>query len=267
MSSIRFQIGPLLFVWAVMPRFFSALEKTGFLRIEIAGKSYNFNLSDIDSGSFRLASCLASMVMPAAGGEGMENAQANYPSSYRQEINGLRRQLNGLREENKRLSGLLKHGSGALTPAPDSGASEEIAALSSRVLGLEKENNGLRTKLDAAQRTGTDTAELESLKSENTKLQLALLEVQPDASALQVLQGKVKTLQAENDSLKYSLEDSGEAEDTAQIKTLKAENERLQANLAAQAEATVLADALKVQVEALNEEKDSLSKKTGACAK
>lgn len=52
--------------------FYRALVKTGFLRTEINGQNYNFNLSDIDAGKEKLATCLSQIGMPVAdsGGAG-----------------------------------------------------------------------------------------------------------------------------------------------------------------------------------------------------
>ena len=218
--------------------FFSALERTGLLRIEIAGKSYNFDLSDIESGSFSLATCLTTMIMPAAGGESGGVIQANVPASYRQEINSLRHQLNDLRDENNRLSGLLDKKQETLALAPIEVENLEITELSNKVFLLEKENVLLQSDIKKAKSykmSESDLLSLSTLREQNLKLESALSLANTSKVDLQVLKSKISGLETEN--------------------------KILQASIDKQSKSAVFVEDMKAQIKIVNESKNLLQKK------
>ena len=64
--------------------FFNALDKTGYLRVEFGGNSYNFDLSDVGVGQAKLASCLNGAPAQVDDGEdfGGQTASASGSSSF-----------------------------------------------------------------------------------------------------------------------------------------------------------------------------------------
>ncbi len=229
--------------------FFKALEKTGFLRVEINGQSYHFNISDLSDGQSKLESCMVSMVMPAAGDEtdmameggvltpGPESvgaAPAADLSSYRQEINTLRRQIANLTKQNESLSGQAG--------VPVSG---DLTVLSSRIETLTAEKKVLEQQLAAANepklttiRPNEDVVELESLRKENLRLKAELQTDQPSADVLADYQLQIEGLKSENKRLLASVaevKDAGGGLQSAalegRVRELEAENAALNAQV------------------------------------
>ncbi|MCB1650429.1 MAG: hypothetical protein KDI46_00075, partial [Alphaproteobacteria bacterium] len=177
--------------------FFSALEKTGFLRAEIDGSSYMFNLSSIDEGQNKLETCLKqaeqvrqAMAVPPPVVEKMSvntlGAENNLESSFKAEIAGLQSQIATLHRENEQLKSDIRSGEDLLAQAqaaakvqeaqapaqvvPVAGQPEaqadrqnaqaEIKQLTGKLLGLTSENNALRSQLnDALARADTVNAQ------------------------------------------------------------------------------------------------------------
>ncbi len=214
--------------------FFTALEKTGFLRVGIEGNSYNFNLADINEGSFKLNSCVATMVMPAAGdemddGQPLEVAQENSGGgNYRYEINMLRKQMGEMKSENARLADLIEGGAHVGVPVVDVEAqvpviddimpqevaatdlqSQEIEELSTQIQALKNENVTLQKQMELA--TKDDSAlqeELQKLLTNNTRMSARLEALQSNKLTTIRPEGRpdgFAVLKAENASLKKQL--------------------------------------------------------------
>ena len=236
--------------------FFSALNKTGFLRVEIDGSSYSFNVAEIDAGQTKLNACLVSNIFPAAGDEApLETAQASGgDSDYRREINQLRKQLADIRAENTRLSDLIDQGTPAVSDAEGDGAAEIVDSqgeslkdLETRVSELESINAELKEKAEAATQNENDLqGEVEKLLSDNKRI----------ASQLEALQSNELTTVRTQDE-----EKSAEAEVSTlreEIETFKQENEALQKQILEGKEQLLLSDGMKAQVMKLEEEKSQL---------
>lgn len=231
--------------------FFAALEKTGMLRVEVAGQSYHFSLSDFDAGQGRLDACVASMIMPAAGEEAgapVSQVAVGGGDSYRQEINALRRQIADLTRKNEEAAKAA--GGGGIPPVTAD------PALAEQLAGLQRQNGELLGKLEAAQanlktfealrQTGeSDKKSLEALRAENDQLKSGLASLQqksnaaPDEGRVSALQKEVDALKAENWKLGEAL--SGQAQSVKAGAETQAEADRLRAqnrDLAAQVEET-----------------------------
>lgn len=266
--------------------FFTALDKTGYLRIEFGGQSYNFDLSDIDDGHTKLETCVASMISPAAGDEEpvTQQAAASSDSSYRTEINNLRSQLQQLRDENQRLQNVS---SGApVVPAPVTSeplspepvvmpAKENLVAiehLTTRITALEQENQGLKSSLAQAnssaaaapRRSPEDLKMIESLKQENASLQAAVQSKESAATEARALSDEIARLKDDNRRLQQIADGAasktaaeGAANDQAVAK-LAAENARLEEQLALKSADAGQIDVLKQKLAALEAENKSL---------
>ncbi len=173
--------------------FFQALEKTGSLRAEIDGETYNFNLADIDKGQGKLDSCLAEAMAPKA----------------------------------------PQHASGSITPFPreDGGVTEKIASLEAENRDLRAqvsvEQGGGPVDL------GSSRHEVESLRKENMALNERMQASQAGGHIDPQVQQELKRLQHENDKLSAIVSASTSSDGSAAgiLQGLAAENQRLQASL------------------------------------
>ena len=221
--------------------FFGALEKTGHLRVEADGQSYSFNLADIDTGQFRLDSCIASMIVPAAGDESPEplvQAQAGQPSTtaYKQDVNGLRRQIQDLKEENLKLSNLLSQSAPAAA-MPSGPSAEEVAAaaaLSDRVDELQTENQVLRDNLEYMKKSNAMTTVRDESAGQNAQ------DTAENAAKVAALNAEIAQLKADNLKLQNVSAVGGDS--SAALAALQAENAGLKERLEkAQAEVAIAA--------------------------
>lgn len=210
--------------------FFDALEKTGYLRAEIEGRSYNFDLADIEQGQGQLSACVANLVMPAAGEE-----EAASGDAYREEINALRRQVEALRQQNDGLRQAAQEGAASFSNDPeqdkalealkaenarlkevvqdyssgDAHDKERIAALETRAQALEAENRALSGDIE---RSRSDTQahfemEMQRYQDENAALKGRLDEKSEEEGArLTSLQDDLEVSRRDNEALKARLE-------------------------------------------------------------
>ncbi len=223
--------------------FFSSLEKTGVLRVEMNGKSYHFNVSDVQAGQTKLDSCVVSMVMPAAGDEmggGMDMAEgaltpAPSPaapsgdvSGYKAEINSLRREVKALKAKNESMT------------TPDIGGNAEAQMLSKRIESLATENQALQKKLDIALEPRVETVlpegaspELTELRQENLRLKAELQTANPEASNVAEYKAQLETLKSENRRLQTALSQvpEGNTQDSSQLNARLSELETQNAEL------------------------------------
>jgi hypothetical protein len=233
-------------------KFFMALETTGYLRIEAAGKSYNFNLADIDVGQTKLVSCLDSIDEP----ESMEQASAAPDDgSVHSEIETLRRDVQGLRKENKRLENFVEK-----TANPDDDVAEEM---SNEANTLERENKQLRSKtgVSAGQVDGGEI-QANHLTRENRRLQNELAALSLGGEDNVVVHEKITTLEQQNQALRSDLSKGPDTKEwrqsQAELFTIKQENERLQRLLAEKSGSMALVENLESQVHSLQSENKKL---------
>lgn len=244
------------------PSFFGAMERTGLLRIEVAEKSFHFNVSDIDTGQSQLDACIASAVMPAAGDESpvvsagagstissadLEARVADATKSFRSEINNLRKQINTLKERNTALQTQLKSSGEGVSEV-----SSSVTQLSAELRKLEDENVLLKRRLAEAQTTAVvepDTeslseisklqAELEQIRREKLTLEAKLQSGESDSEQILVLMDQVKELKSANRQLEAAIaspvssgvDDAAVAELESQVSALEDENERLSSDI------------------------------------
>ncbi|MEZ5813734.1 MAG: hypothetical protein R3E13_03285 [Alphaproteobacteria bacterium] len=236
--------------------FFKALDRTGLLRVEVDGRSYHFNMSDIDAGQAKLDACVASMVMPAAGDEALTPApggggestgagQQVYNAQQRQEINALRREIADLTQKNEALKLRLD--------TRESGASEasrSVSQLAQDLRVLEDRNAQLKRELDAAHADLVKAGELAvpadegagaqigALRSENMRLRAEAETAKSARKDLAALEAEFEVLKTQNASLRSSLDarkgDEGVVRELRmQVAALEAENAQMDAKVAA----------------------------------
>lgn len=222
-------------------KFFEALNKTGYLRIEAGGGTYSFNLSDMDAGQESLGSCLAALTDPAAGDDDGGRLEA------------LQQDIEGLRSENKRLSGL----------ASRSGAGDDVIIrdISRDAGALETANRNLRSQAMSGMSAGEAMGETEraaNVREQNGQLRAAVIEASAAQRDLENMQYKLVSLQQENERLSSDLNNSrsrGELQSTrSELYVLKEENGRLQKLLEQKAGSPVVVEALQNRVVSLEEE-------------
>ncbi len=203
--------------------FFTALQKTGLLRIESGAQSYNFNVSDIDSGQEELSACVAQMALPAAGGEAVDGGgsveSASETESYRQEINTLRRQLTALQTTHDALKKQTESMAeavpvGAPAPAPDVKGAEPVpdlkaVELAEQLKTVQGENESLKARLQRLNveggRVETLQATVDSLNAEKQALEKTAQEKEALAGQARAVQARVAALQTQVQGLEQKL--------------------------------------------------------------
>jgi hypothetical protein len=230
--------------------FFKALDQTGFLRVEVGGKSYHFSIADISDGRGRLDGCIAAMVMPAAGDE-LESAAltpepsvsgakpAQNASQARLQIEDLQAQIAGLKQQNRKLGQSLS--SVGAPPEPSSAVSE----LSTQLKTLGDENETLRQQLEAAKapspvttiRSEQDPA-TEDLVAENLRLKAQIQTLKPGDEEIASLESQIDELKIRNADLQQKIQKVDSANTDAEnfarkIEELSAQNAALEEEIAA----------------------------------
>ena len=205
--------------------FFNALSRTGLLRVEVGNQSFHFNVSDIDKGQSNLDSCVANMIMPAAGDEGPLTpgapVVADAGASYRSEINGLRGQISRLKSENESLK--IQMQTRTDSAAETSGS---VAQLAAQIRQLEDENATLKSQAQLANAAATsveasaeDSVEIAELRAENVRLKAELQTVQPQEETLVGLETEIQALKAQNEKLEMAANE--QSDDSAQVAALQ----------------------------------------------
>lgn len=253
--------------------FFEALQETGFLRVAFGDKSYHFDLSDIDTGQAKLATCIGSEIQPAAGDEEYFPEVNEASASDMVPVEGepedadfqrMRDHIAKLQSDNRRMTGKLTQVENDSIPEGDSSALNERLAL------LEQENHDLKAKLSAAKkgdreslRSKKDIETIERLKTENQQLSAALDTAQQGDIQGEVLNDQVVALQEENKRLRngdVSVDTSGV--DPNDILSLIQENERLKEQLTLSSADAERGDTLRSIIDNLEKENEAL--KSGA---
>ncbi|MGB4106249.1 MAG: hypothetical protein WBK55_00455 [Alphaproteobacteria bacterium] len=247
--------------------FFNAIEKTGFLRVAFGDKAYHFDLSDIDTGQEKLASCVAATIMPAAGYEDHYAAAAPVEAvesengEFERDVNDLRRQLAKLQSDNRRMTGRAEAAASGGEVDPE------------RVAMLEQENRDLQNKLrdinngnTESIRSKKDVLTIERLRMENEQLSAALETQQAGDIQGEVLYEQVAALQEENERLHGNQTVEGDASgvDPDDILSLIQENERLKEEITLKSADSDRGDALRAIIDRLEQENAEL--KTGTVA-
>lgn len=195
--------------------FMDALERTGQLRLEVAGESFVFNMADIDAGKIQLSSCLANL-------EELEEA-APVESV---EVAALRDDVEALRGRNDDLREMLAN----IEPAAGGGEvskreQKKIAKLNKKIDALEHENTALVA--------GSQGGDVSALRSENALLQSRIDELLQTGDVAGEFNVQLSRLERENEALRTELDmayaqDVKPAED---YKALKQENRQMKAAL------------------------------------
>ena len=248
--------------------FMRALGKTGFLRTEIDGEGYNFNLSDIDKAKRNLERCLANLTVPEQEipvAEVVEPVEAVEPMklkadetfqvAYEAEIEELKQEMIVLGNENAKLQGMLEE---ARRPSSQEQEFEtklaEVAALNKQIEELEQMNSDLFDLEDKNGKLLSDfQKQIDLLQEENQTLKSDLAKKTQDAMSHNSKQDQlrkdiekelnshnaaIETLTKENESLKKELAEAKraapvrvESVDNGLVKALKQENEALREEL------------------------------------
>ncbi|GJL85374.1 MAG: hypothetical protein DHS20C02_11490 [Micavibrio sp.] len=206
--------------------FFTALQKTGYLRAEVNGQTYSFNLADIDKGQSKLDSCLVS----AAGLIDPIVAPPLTPQLASPKV--------AQAVPDKAVPGKIN-------PFPSRAADGSSAAgLVKKVNALESQNKNLRNQITAKQAPAalgggspTDIGhlrhEVDTLRKENLALSAQMESLKAGGPENSPLKQKIEALQQENIKLS-AIVSAGAATDggsTGILQSLAAENQRLQAAL------------------------------------
>ena len=260
--------------------FFEALGQTGFLRVAFGDKAYHFDLSDIDTGQAKLATCVASTEGPAVAEDEYypEVDQASVEDSSEdssgdlvedKEFERVRRQLAKLQDDNRRMtSGIIEAKAGSETGSPEINSDQ----LSGRLSMLEQENDELKSKLRNVRRgdkeslrSKKDIETISRLETENLQLTAALETAQAGDIQGEVLNDQVAELQVQNEQLRngeVAVDSSGV--DPNDILSLIQENERLKEQLTLKNADADRGDTLRSIIDNLEKENEAL--KTGATA-
>jgi hypothetical protein len=253
--------------------FFSALDKTGYLRVEFDGNSYNFDLADIDVGQTKLATCLND---GGAERDSDFSPRSASNSSVQSDIEKLKRQLAKLQSDNERLTAApveaVEREADFENDTADTGSVVSDQLLK-QVSALEQENHDLRIRLNSADEDGAkalrsskDIKTIASLTKENQDLRTALETAQAEDIQEAVLHDQIAELQSENDRLRGEIKEasaSGVSSDDV-LKVIR-ENERLKEDLAHKSTDTTQTQSLKAKISTLEQENQAL-KTTKAAA-
>jgi hypothetical protein len=281
------------------PNFFSALKSTGYLRVTIDGQPYNFNLSDIDDGRFKLNSCVSAL-MPDVQREPLPAISAQEPRvavapstpvtrqpadsvapSYReadqieQEIAALRKQVDEMAAHNKVMADkaaarqeIAKAPVAVSTPMPEpidlipeviKEPVSEIAKVVPKTV-LKAPNPSVN-----AQEVNLLAAQVNRLRQDNFKLEQRLAEAQSAANseigARNVKhQSQLDDLRSKNKMLQEELEAVYATQAQASVAASEVASKRERDLLA-------LSNAQKETLNALEQEVLSLKQKNDAQAK
>ncbi|MBP7721910.1 MAG: hypothetical protein KA155_05175 [Alphaproteobacteria bacterium] len=259
--------------------FFEALGQTGFLRVAFGDKAYHFDLSDIDTGQAKLATCVASTEGPAvaedeyypevdeASADSVEDSSDD--SVEDKEFERVRRQLAKLQDDNRRMtSGIIEAKAGSETGSFEINSDQ----LSGRLSMLEQENDELKSKLRNVRRgdkeslrSKKDIETISRLETENLQLTAALETAQAGDIQGEVLNDQVAELQVQNEQLRngeVAVDSSGV--DPNDILSLIQENERLKEQLTLKNADADRGDTLRSIIDNLEKENEAL--KIGATA-
>jgi|GEM_PF-5047166 len=244
------------------PNFFEALSRTGYMRVEVGGQSYNLNLSDVDKGLDTLNNCLGNN-RPAP-------AQTPAKPEPLREAQHMDSRIGSLEAENDKLRVELaqkQDAAAAKQPRyvmPGGAAGEvkplqavppregQLAVLVNRLEVLETKNIALQRELRQQEELISEnhSGELARLSEENLRLQEVLSQNISGQKMADGMQARMNLLQMENGQLS----DKAEQLDKLRVEvTLLAEE-----NVNLHAEMQTL-DKLKNKLRLLRLEKDSAS--------
>ncbi len=221
--------------------FMDALQTTGYLRAEVGGQNYSFNLSDIDKGNAKLDACLSGVTSSGSASAAITPFPGEKTGGGPVDIGGSRHELEALRKENMALSAQMQAlGNGG-------GVSSDVQQ---QLEMLRKENEKLAAIVAASGASdGSAAGILQGLAAENQRLQAALSAKSSGADsgnedfsgkeqAIADLTERLRILEQDNIDLTRQIKERGsETEaapaDEAAIKTLMEENRELKDKLSA----------------------------------
>ena len=246
--------------------FFNAIDRTGILRVEVADKSYVFNVSDIDSGQNKLNSCLAASVQPAAGSEAPVSFRMEVESKSNKEfIDQLNARIQSLEAKNTALQAKIvdveKEDIMPARAAPK--AADQSEAM--RVETLRAENLRLKAALQAGE-LELRNDKLSMLEADNARLSRQVSRQSNASEQVTKLQKQIDELLVENSRLINEQNNSSDAELSAledNIRTLEAENQSLKVALTKQSENDV-SDQLRARIEQIESENRALKDKAAS---
>jgi len=257
--------------------FFNAVDRTGLLRVEVAERSYVFNISDIELGQNKLNTCLASKAAPTGGANGALPDQEVAGKSDKAFIAKLNQRIALLESQNVELEqriasvdtkeiAKLPVASGEAGSRADVLRAQNLrlkAALQTELVeqhneklkALEADNKRLSAKLSGQADVTAELSRLQNrvdvLLDENARLEQASLNT-PSVDVAS-LEGDIARLQNENQSLQNALTEQAENDVSAQLKLkiqrIEAENNALKNAGAVSSDAEVSAMRLKHQQE------------------
>ena len=218
--------------------FMSALKKTGYLRAEIDGYVYGFNLEDIDEGRKTLENCIKNSLPEArvaiSSGEAVQQAPS-VSATNNMELAALDTQMKSLAEENNRIAqtkARLEQNNESLKRANQTleiDLKSEIDSLKSEVSKLERRNESLSSKLgaiegdndlrltDALAKVRDSARAVAEFESRNSEL---LVRLSANDSALEGVRESLRTAEQNNENYTADIE-SINADYAAQIEKLR----------------------------------------------
>ncbi|NCT41168.1 MAG: hypothetical protein GW778_05865 [Alphaproteobacteria bacterium] len=241
--------------------FFSAIDRTGMLRVEAAGKSYVFNISDIADGQTKLNSCLASSVQPAAGSEAPVSFETKVESHSNQEfIAQLNDRIRSLENQNTSLQAKIVDVEREELPIARADTPPSLSDSSLRVEKLQAQNLKLKAELQAGEMELRND-KLALLAADNARLSKELARKSNVSQEVGQLQERVNALLAENNRLKEAKAGLASAEVSSyesNIEQLQAENKSLKVALTNEAQNSDLTQQLRSRIEQIESENRSL---------
>ncbi len=228
--------------------FFKAMERTGMIRAEVGGQTFNFDVADMDKGQYKLDACVANLVIPAAGTQSYaaQSVASVVPTpaaapvvqvarvplvkaptqvdAFDREINALRDQVEALQEKNNKLS--------KQKPV-------QVASNNEAFEKLQRENLYLKNEVQSIEAQSSFASELEkeieTLRAKNKVLEEVAFAQDLKSDDQEALKSQLKTLVDDNNALKQRLEIARlnvRNEFEARVANLEEENARLVAQAA-----------------------------------
>ena len=187
--------------------FLNALDRTGYMRVEIDREIFNLNLADIDKGQADLEKCVRgghATAQAAANSTGLSSASAENDAQ-------VQAKLRALESENAKLKSRIQQQVDS-APRPSLTIQDQghIERFKTQIAELESENNRLqKLYMEASNaQTGAQGAAVANLAKENMRLQTLLDQMQTQQSSaneVSVLNERLTSLESENATLTQKL--------------------------------------------------------------
>ncbi len=247
--------------------FFDAIDHTGHLRVEFGEESYNFDLSEIETGQTKLDNCVSSLASLAeTGGAPMASATSGAADG------GLSQEISSLREQIRELQTRSK------APSHDND-DDRAGSLAKRIAALETENRDLQAKLEKVQaevtipvRSPEDVRAIENLQGEKALLEEKLELSKNSKDQADDLAAQIDQLKEDNARLKDASASAAAINEGSikfrdeTISELKADNERLAAQLSDKEGAVKQGEELRAKLSGLEADNEKLRQELAAAA-